>query len=158
MAVVPTYDDKKLHYYKNLTNTTTTRRRTRVTDIAQRVAKLKWKCSGHIARRTDGRWGSKVLEWRPHTGKRCMQCWYAPNEVDRRHQASRWQPLDTNGPGPWILELSTKDLCPAVDFKVEVMTTTTSSTTTTTTSTTNTTNTISSSTATKLFMKPRGSI
>ncbi|CAH2211102.1 jg18548, partial [Pararge aegeria aegeria] len=35
-----------------------------VTDMAQRVAKLKWKWAGHIARRTDGRWGSKVLEWR----------------------------------------------------------------------------------------------
>ncbi|CAH2207461.1 jg24567 [Pararge aegeria aegeria] len=45
------------------------RRRTRVTDIAHRVAKLKWKWAGHIARRTDGRWGSKVLEWRPCTGK-----------------------------------------------------------------------------------------
>ncbi|CAH2237254.1 jg11223 [Pararge aegeria aegeria] len=40
---------------------------TRVTDIAQRVAKLKW---WHIAQRTTGRWGPKVLEWRPHTGKR----------------------------------------------------------------------------------------
>ncbi|CAH2260562.1 jg18264 [Pararge aegeria aegeria] len=38
------------------------RKRTRVTDIAQRVAKLKWKWAGHIARKTDGRWGSKVLE------------------------------------------------------------------------------------------------
>ncbi|CAH2238870.1 jg13680 [Pararge aegeria aegeria] len=38
-------------------------------DIAQRVAKLKWKLLGHIARRTDGRSGSKVLEWRPRTGK-----------------------------------------------------------------------------------------
>ncbi|CAH2218275.1 jg26046 [Pararge aegeria aegeria] len=35
-------------------------RRTRATDIAQRVAKLTWKWAGHIARRTDGRWGSKV--------------------------------------------------------------------------------------------------
>ncbi|CAH2241823.1 jg16215 [Pararge aegeria aegeria] len=48
------------------------RSRTRVTDIAQRVAKLKWKWAGHIARRTDGRWGSKVLEWRPRTGKRSV--------------------------------------------------------------------------------------
>ncbi|CAH2236091.1 jg4788 [Pararge aegeria aegeria] len=40
------------------------RRRTRVTDIAQRVAKLKWKWAGHIARRTDGRW--------PRTGKRSV--------------------------------------------------------------------------------------
>ncbi|CAH2245680.1 jg4845 [Pararge aegeria aegeria] len=38
------------------------RRRTRVIDIAQRVAKPKRKWVGHIARRTDGRWGSKVLE------------------------------------------------------------------------------------------------
>ncbi|CAH2209453.1 jg75 [Pararge aegeria aegeria] len=48
------------------------RRRTRVTDIAQRVAKLKWQWAGHIARRTDGRWGSTVLEWQPHAGKRSV--------------------------------------------------------------------------------------
>ncbi|CAH2268924.1 jg2794 [Pararge aegeria aegeria] len=48
------------------------RRRTRVTDIAQRVAKLKFQWAGHIARRTDGRWGLKVLEWRPRTGKRSI--------------------------------------------------------------------------------------
>ncbi|CAH2251142.1 jg11821 [Pararge aegeria aegeria] len=46
------------------------RRITRVTDIAQRVAKLKWQWAGHIARRT--RWGLKVLEWRPRTGKRSV--------------------------------------------------------------------------------------
>ncbi|CAH2230063.1 jg20272 [Pararge aegeria aegeria] len=48
------------------------RRRTRVPHIAQRVAKLKWKWARHIARRTDGRWGFKVLEWRPRTGKRSV--------------------------------------------------------------------------------------
>ncbi|CAH2239756.1 jg12174 [Pararge aegeria aegeria] len=40
------------------------RRRTRVTDIAQRVAKLKWQWVGNIAQRTDGRWSPNVLEWR----------------------------------------------------------------------------------------------
>ncbi|CAH2234633.1 jg15228 [Pararge aegeria aegeria] len=40
------------------------RRRTRVTDIAQRVAKP----SGN-GRRKDGRWGSKELEWKPRTVK-----------------------------------------------------------------------------------------
>ncbi|CAH2260594.1 jg18274 [Pararge aegeria aegeria] len=30
------------------------RRRTRITDIAQGVAKLKWQLAGHIARTTDG--------------------------------------------------------------------------------------------------------
>ncbi|CAH2229492.1 jg20864 [Pararge aegeria aegeria] len=43
------------------------RRRTKVTDIAQRVAKLKWQWAGHIVRRKDGRWGPKVLEWQPRT-------------------------------------------------------------------------------------------
>ncbi|CAH2248742.1 jg17526 [Pararge aegeria aegeria] len=37
------------------------RSRTRVTDLAQRVVRLKWQWAGHIARRTDGRWGPKVL-------------------------------------------------------------------------------------------------
>ncbi|CAH2268943.1 jg6970 [Pararge aegeria aegeria] len=48
------------------------RRRSRVTDIAQRVAKLKWQRAGHIVGRKDGRWGSKVLEWQPRTGKRSV--------------------------------------------------------------------------------------
>ena len=46
------------------------RQRTRVTDIAQRISKLKWQWAGHICRRTDGRWGKRVLEWRPRIGKR----------------------------------------------------------------------------------------
>ncbi|CAH2265690.1 jg4940 [Pararge aegeria aegeria] len=48
------------------------RRRIRVTDVAQRVAKLKWQWGGHIVRRKDGRWGPKVLEWQPRTGKRSV--------------------------------------------------------------------------------------
>ncbi|CAH2209196.1 jg15210 [Pararge aegeria aegeria] len=40
-------------------------RRSRITDIAQRVAKLKLQWAGHIARRTDGRWCLEVLKWRP---------------------------------------------------------------------------------------------
>ncbi|CAH2268888.1 jg21159 [Pararge aegeria aegeria] len=45
-----------------------------------------------------------------------------PNEVDRRQQTSRWEPLETSGPGPWILELSTKDLCRSCGRRsVEVM-------------------------------------
>ncbi|CAH2236015.1 jg7307 [Pararge aegeria aegeria] len=48
------------------------RKRTRVTDIAQRVAKLKWQWAGHIVRRKDGRWGPKALEWQPRTGKRSV--------------------------------------------------------------------------------------
>jgi hypothetical protein len=48
------------------------RKRTKVTDIAPRIAVLKWQWAGHIARRTDGRWGGKVLEWRRRTGRRSV--------------------------------------------------------------------------------------
>ncbi|CAH2264474.1 jg16941 [Pararge aegeria aegeria] len=41
------------------------RRSSKVFDIAKQVAKLKWQWAEHIARRTDGRWGPKVLEWQP---------------------------------------------------------------------------------------------
>ncbi|CAH2240067.1 jg7409 [Pararge aegeria aegeria] len=47
-------------------------RRTRVTDVAQRVAELKWQWAGHIVRRRGGRWGPKVLEGQPRTGKRSV--------------------------------------------------------------------------------------
>ncbi|CAH2267257.1 jg14725 [Pararge aegeria aegeria] len=40
--------------------------------LRDRVAKLMWQWAGHLARRTDGRWGLKVLEWRPRTGKRSV--------------------------------------------------------------------------------------
>ncbi|CAH2226444.1 jg17684 [Pararge aegeria aegeria] len=68
------------------------RRRTRVSDIAQRVAKLKWQLAGHIARRTDGRWGLKMLEWRPRTSKRSVG--RPPTRwIDdiRRVAGSRWR-------------------------------------------------------------------
>ncbi|CAK1592844.1 unnamed protein product [Parnassius mnemosyne] len=45
------------------------RSRTKVTEIAQRISKLKWQWAGHIPRRTDHRWGRKVLEWQPRTGR-----------------------------------------------------------------------------------------
>ncbi|CAH2240751.1 jg4232 [Pararge aegeria aegeria] len=65
------------------------RRRTRVTDLAQRVAKQKWQWAEHIARRTVGRWGGK--EWRPHTVKRNVG--QSPIMVNRLHQTcgSRWK-------------------------------------------------------------------
>jgi hypothetical protein len=45
------------------------RHRTKVTDIAHRISMLKWQWAGHISRRTDNRWGKRVLEWRPPLGK-----------------------------------------------------------------------------------------
>ncbi|CAH2245003.1 jg6943 [Pararge aegeria aegeria] len=48
------------------------RRRAKVSDIAQRISKLKWQWAGLVCRRTDGRWGRRVLEWRPRIGKRSV--------------------------------------------------------------------------------------
>ncbi|CAH2231720.1 jg14303 [Pararge aegeria aegeria] len=48
------------------------RRRTKVTDIAQRISKLKWQWASHVCRRTDGLWGRRVLEWRPRIDKRSV--------------------------------------------------------------------------------------
>ncbi|KAI8433669.1 hypothetical protein MSG28_015667 [Choristoneura fumiferana] len=49
------------------------RDRIRNTEIRQRTeCKLKWQWAGHIARRTDNRWGREVLEWRPRTGRRTV--------------------------------------------------------------------------------------
>ncbi|VVD04286.1 unnamed protein product [Leptidea sinapis] len=36
------------------------------------VAELKWQWAGHIAQRTDGLQGGKVLEWRLPTGRRSV--------------------------------------------------------------------------------------
>jgi hypothetical protein len=38
------------------------RQRAKVTDIAHRISTLKWQWAGHISRRTDYRWGKRVLE------------------------------------------------------------------------------------------------
>ncbi|CAH2243729.1 jg8788 [Pararge aegeria aegeria] len=47
------------------------RRRTRVTDSStSREAEMAM--GGAHSPRTNGRWGSKVLEWRPRTGKRSV--------------------------------------------------------------------------------------
>ncbi|KAJ0169495.1 hypothetical protein K1T71_015082 [Dendrolimus kikuchii] len=48
------------------------RKRTKVTDIARKISKLKWQWAGHVCRRTDGRWSKRVLEWRPRLGKRSV--------------------------------------------------------------------------------------
>ncbi|CAH2243094.1 jg14115 [Pararge aegeria aegeria] len=85
------------------------RRRTRVTDIAQRVAKLKWQWAGHIVRRKTRRWGPKVLEWQPRTGKRSVG-----RPPTRWTDVIKRVALDPSTE-PWKLELPTKDLCPAMD-------------------------------------------
>ena len=40
----------------------------------------KWKWAGHVARRTDGRWSTRVLHWLPSKGERT-----------RGRPATRWE-------------------------------------------------------------------
>ncbi|KAJ0181356.1 hypothetical protein K1T71_003441 [Dendrolimus kikuchii] len=46
------------------------RKRTKVTDIARKISKLKWQWAGHVCRRTDGRWSKRVLDLKLEPGKK----------------------------------------------------------------------------------------
>jgi len=46
------------------------RKRTRVEDVIECIAKQKWKWAGHIARTSEDRWTKKILEWGPRDDKR----------------------------------------------------------------------------------------
>jgi hypothetical protein len=48
------------------------RQRTKVTDIAHHISILKWQWAGHISRKTDKRWGERVLDWKPRLGKHSL--------------------------------------------------------------------------------------
>ncbi|KAI5635397.1 hypothetical protein NE865_11866 [Phthorimaea operculella] len=45
------------------------RKRSKVTDVSLKVAKLKWEWAGHIARKSES-WCKRLLEWRPWDQKR----------------------------------------------------------------------------------------
>jgi hypothetical protein len=67
------------------------RQRTKVTDIAHRISVLKWQWAGHISRRTDNRWGKRVLEWRPCLGVGRPQTRWC--EDLRRTAGGSWIPV-----------------------------------------------------------------
>jgi len=41
------------------------RQQTKVVDVMERIASLKWNWAGHIARMTDERWTKNIMDWRP---------------------------------------------------------------------------------------------
>ncbi|CAH2209441.1 jg23259 [Pararge aegeria aegeria] len=83
-----------------------------LSDIAERV---KLKMGG--AHCLENRWTLGFQGAGMATPHRKTQRWLARNEVNSRHQ-SRWEPLETNGPGSWILELPTKYLCDDDDDEI----------------------------------------
>ena len=65
---------------RNRKRNTWIREQTKVTDVICRVKKLKWNWVGHLARRNDDRWTTKVLYWIPRDKKR-----------PRKRPQSRWR-------------------------------------------------------------------
>ena len=43
------------------------RQQTKVVDVMERIASLKWNWAGHIARMSDERWTKTIMDWRPPT-------------------------------------------------------------------------------------------
>src|ERR1700761_4130181 len=43
------------------------RQQTKVVDVMERIASLKWNWAGHIARITDERWTKTIVNWRPYS-------------------------------------------------------------------------------------------
>jgi hypothetical protein len=62
---------------------------TKISDIVQRISTLKWLCAGHISRRTDNRWGKRLLEWRPNLGKHSVRRPHSRWIDDLRRMAGR---------------------------------------------------------------------
>ena len=46
------------------------RRRSKIKDVIERIAELKWSWAGHVARQSDTKWPLKILNWRPRLTKR----------------------------------------------------------------------------------------
>jgi hypothetical protein len=46
------------------------RKRTKIIDALEQVARLKWKWAGHVARINDGRWSHQVIHWQYIDGTR----------------------------------------------------------------------------------------
>ena len=61
-----------------------------ITDWVTRHYQLKFKLAGHMARRTDSRWSTRILYWRPLGGGRCQgrPCQRWTDDLDRFFKAS----------------------------------------------------------------------
>ena len=77
------------------------REQTKVIDVMERIASLKWSWAGHIARRTDNRWTKAIMEWRPPTTRpvgRPPERW--TNGIKKylkdKHQITNWQQAAMN--------------------------------------------------------------
>jgi hypothetical protein len=65
------------------------RQKAKVIDITHCIRMLKWQWAGHISRRTDKRWGKRVLEWGPRLGKLSVERPQARWSDDLRRTAGK---------------------------------------------------------------------
>ena len=56
------------------------RQKTKVIDVKEQVASMKWRWAGHTLRQRDGRWNQEIQYWRPWMGRR-----------DRGRPQTRWR-------------------------------------------------------------------
>ena len=74
------------------------RKRSGVTDVVERVAKLKWSFAGHVARTTDQRWTKRLVEWRPREDRR-----------SRGRPPTRWSDDIRRLAGDWLRKAQDRD-------------------------------------------------
>lgn len=77
---------------------------TKVKDIIEKIAELKWRWTGHVARLKDERWSSMFVKWRPRETKRNIG---TSTIADRNWYQKAQGPVEKTGKG----------LCLGVDKK-----------------------------------------
>ncbi len=88
------------------------RKQTKIKDILMTIKNKKWTWAGHVMRRHDNRWTTKVTEWQPRNGRRnlCRQRVRWRDEIGAFAGPS-WSSLTSDRE----VENVGKGLCPEVD-------------------------------------------
>ncbi|GFS26842.1 endonuclease-reverse transcriptase [Elysia marginata] len=104
------------------------RNKTQVSDIAQYIAKQKWKWAGHVARLQENRWTLRVTEWQPRNGKRetsktmaRRHCEDDGKYVDQRSERQRRVETWCGGPYPAVDGRSLKIKINGYNIKILVL-------------------------------------
>ena len=81
-----------------------------VADWVEEQRRKKWRWAGHVARRRDGRWASRMLHWIPHGGERRRgrpaTRWEDELEDFFKARGMRWEDCAEDRDAWWRLEQS----------------------------------------------------
>ena len=75
------------------------RRRTGVKDVLQEVRHLKWKWAGHVVRKNDGRWTTRLTNWIPRDRRRFRG---RQRKRWREEFPGRWAQISQGATGPYL--------------------------------------------------------